>query len=137
MHYSTFPSELKGYLYVEGSLRLLISGNWQITADSIYLPGSSRAVEPITKLSVLAAIAAMTKASQDTNILARITQKLVILLNETAVNVYSSVITSTQKPTRLAINNETLQIAAEINGTWLLTSGISVEVTDKWITMDF
>jgi hypothetical protein len=137
MNASTFPPELRMYLYVDGGLRLVAGGSWQITGDAIYLPNASRAVEPLTKLGVLAAIASVTKASQDPGVLAKITARLVTLLNEATLNVYSSIITSMQKPTRLAIDHEHLQVAAEINGTWLLTNGTPVEVTDKWITMDF
>jgi hypothetical protein len=137
MNKNTFPPELKMYLYVDGTLRQVLGGTWQINADTIYLPNASRAVEPLTKLGVLAAIASATKASQDPVILAKITTRLVALLNEATVNVYGSIITSMQRPTRLAIDHENLQVAAEINERWLLTSGAPAEVTDKWITMDF
>jgi hypothetical protein len=137
MNKSTFPFELRTYLYVDGGLHLVSGGPWQITGDAIYLPNASRAVEPLTKLGVLAAIASATKASQDPMILEKITTRLVALLNEATVNVYGAIITSTQRPTRLAIDHENLQVAAEINERWLLTSGAPAEVTDKWITMDF
>lgn len=134
---SMLSSEIKGYLYIDGTPRTILYGSWQITSDSIYLPRAGGTVEPLSKLAILSAIASMTKASSNPVIVEKITQKLAILLNEATKSIYNSVITGTHRPSRLAIDLEGLQIAAELNNTWLLTNGAPAMVDDKWITMDF
>ena len=134
---TTFPESIKYYLYVDGIPKRLIYGSWQVTGDHLYLPGRSSQIEPLTRLSILAAIAAITGASRTPSIVEKISQQLVTILNESTKTIYKSIITSPQAPSRLAIDQEHLLVAAEINNTWMLTSGAPVEVTDKWIIMDF
>lgn len=136
-YYSSIPNEIKCYLYIDNTPRIVTFGSWQIDSTHVYLPGRSSSVEPLTKLSILAAIAAVTKANEDPEIIAKITSRLAVELNNATRSVYGSIVSSNQRPTRLAINHQELQVAAEINGTWVLTNGAPITVTGQWIIMDF
>ena len=133
------PDYIRMHMYVNSTPRPVRFGTWQITDDTIYLPraGSDSVVHPLTKLAILSAIASHTGAIRDAGLVTKITTKLGLLLKEEALGTYSNVVRSHHKPSRLAIDQDNFQIAAEMDGRWLLPSGAPVEVGDKWITMDF
>jgi hypothetical protein len=58
-------------------------------------------------------------------------------MKEETIGVYNSVIRASNRPSRIALDQTNGRVAAEIKGTWLLTSGAPAEVDDKWIIMDF
>jgi len=133
------PAVIRAYIYVSEQPHQLIYGSWQVAEGSIYLPrlAGDCTVHPLTKLAILAALASYTGATNDATLVTKITTRLVGLLKEEAMGTYSNVVRSYTTPSRLAIDQDNYQIAAELNGRWLLPSGAPVEVNDKWITMDF
>jgi len=131
------PTEARCYIYVDNHPVVIIRGAWQIAEGEIYMAGASRSVEPLTKLTILSAIASHHKCTEDPLVAEKIVQRLVVLLAESAKSVYGNIITSLHRPTRLAINQQELQVAAEINGSWILTNGAPIAVNDQWIIMDF
>jgi len=131
------PVEARCYIYVDGTPTMLVRGSWQISEGEIYMAGPSRSVEPLTKLTILSAIASHHKCTENPVVAEKIVQRLVTLLAESARSVYGNIITSLHRPTRLAINQQELQVAAEINDSWVLTNGAPVAVNDQWIIMDF
>jgi hypothetical protein len=133
------PEQVRGYLYIQETPRQIAYGTWQVGVDAIYLPraGNDPIVHPLTKLAIISAIAAMTGATSDPELVTKITTKLVVLLKEEAIGTYANIVRSYHKPSRLAIDQENYQIAAEMDGRWLLPSGAPTEVGENWITMDF
>ena len=134
---ATFPNECKSILYVGGNQKVTCNGSWQIDSEHIYLRGRSAQVDQFTRLSILAAIAGTTRAIEQPGMVDLISRKLITILQDSTRSIYNSIIASTHRPTRLAIDHQGLQIAAELNGRWLTTSGVPVEVSESWTIMDF
>ena len=133
------PENIKGYIYVNNEPRLLKQGGWEINNGTGYiaLARNPGLVDNFTKLGILSCIANMTGVMQDPSIIELFSQKLVVCVTEVVRNLHGNIIRSNIPPTRLAIDQANYLVAAELNGSWHLTSGAPVEVTESWIIMDF
>ena len=131
------PISIRGVLYINNTPRLIHQGSWQLDESTIYLAGSASLVEPLTRIAILTAIANMTGAIENPTIVEKISARLSQAISEAVRSTYSGIVRSAQRPNRLAVNTALAQVAAEINGTWLTTSGAPVEVNNSWIIMDF
>ncbi len=132
-----FPRELRGYLYIDNVPHFLQRGSWAIGDGTIYLAGSSTSIDPLTRLAVLTTVANMYDAVTDPTIVELITTRLVNAISESVRTIYHGFIRGTQAPSRLAVDQANARVAAEMNGSWFLTSGAPVTVDSTWIVMDF
>ena len=132
-----FPRELKGYIYVDNVAHQLTRGTWTISDQCVYLAGTSTNVDPLTRLGVLTTVANMYDAITDPAIVELITTRLCSAISESVRSVYHGFVRGTQAPSRLAVDQANARVAAEMNGSWFLTSGAPVTVDNTWIIMDF
>ena len=132
-----FPRELKGYIYVDNVPHQLTRGSWSIRDQCVYLATSSTSVDPLTRLGILTTVANMYDAITDPVIVELITTRLCSAISESVRSVYHGFVRGTQAPSRLAIDQTNARVAAEMNGSWFLTSGAPVTVDNTWIIMDF
>ena len=134
----SFPLEAYCTLYIDGVPKHTMAGSWNVDSSFLYLPQEAVGRVPVfDRLAILAAIAAATGATANPRLGEAISAKLVALIKDGTMAVYSSIIGSTAPPQRLAINMDTSQLAAMMDGRWSYPSGAPAEVTDSWITMDF
>lgn len=131
------PREVKGYIYINNSPRILQRGAWAISDDSVYIASHGGIVEPLTKLAILGCVANLTGAINDPAITELFTTRLSRAIAESVSTVYHGLISTTQAPSQLAVDITGSRVAAKINDRWLLTSGAPVEVDASWIVMDF
>lgn len=132
------PLAIRGYLWINGAPRLLSDGSWQIGADAIYLSRPSEHVDQFTKLSIITGIASFTGVLEgNLELVQKISTRLTGLIRDHTQVVHSLMVSSTVKPSKLAVNQSTCQVAANINDGWFLPGGAPVEVDESWIIMDF
>lgn len=132
------PHALHGYIYIDGTPRVLYGGAWQLNTDAIYLANISRnALDPFTKLGILAAVGHVGNAMDDPGVIEKFSGQLARILREGVATVYGNIVRSTRNVSRLAVDKDGCRIAAEMNGGWFLPNGLPVEVNDTWITMGF
>lgn len=131
------PSCLMLPLYVNGEIRLLKGGYWQMDSVYIFLPLPSTNMHKLDKLSVLSAIAGAVGLTNDPAIQEKLIYRLTDIMKETSLTIYGNLVEATHHVSRLAIHPETCQVAAEVGGKWLTPSGAPMEVADSWIIMDF
>ena len=134
----SFPTEAHCSIYVDGMSRLVMGGSWNVESTYIYAPQEAASrVSLLDRLAILAAIAGATGAGQDPKIQEALATALVRMIRESAVSIHSSIVVSATPPTRMAINMNNAQLAAEVGGHWTLPGGAPVEVDNTWTTLDF
>ena len=131
------PGTIKGYIYIDRVPHNLHYGTWTMDGTTLYLARSAANIEPLTRLAILACIANMTGANENPVIAEKLSTRLVQAVSESVRSVYNGLVTSINKPSRLAIDHVNCRVAAEMNGAWFTTSGVPVEVDSTWIVMDF
>ncbi len=131
------PTNIKGYIYINGMARLISPGSWEMNSDTVYMARSATPIEPLTRLALLSAVANLTGAIEEPTIVEKITSRLEGIIQDSVKSVYAGFLRSAITPSRLAVNQVTCQVAVELNGAWALSNGTPVEVNESWITMNF
>lgn len=122
---------------VNGRPTYVTGGTWAYGDDYFYVGADSRNIGLLDRLAAIAAIAAVTGFGSDEKVANKIQEALCTVIQDGVKTVYSNLVASTAKPTRLAVNINTAQVAAMLDGKWYLTGGAPIEVDDSWTTMDF
>ena len=133
----SYPASLNTVIYIDETPRYVSNGYWAIASTGIQLPTEAGNVSPLERLTILAALASVHGATAFPEVTSKIIERLVDTMRTTTLSVYENLIDATARPSRIAINERTFQVAAELEGHWILTSGAPIEVDDSWIIMDF
>lgn len=133
----TFPTTLNSLLYVENQPSFVAQGVWTVVPGTIRLPGQNDGLGKLDKLSVLSALISTWGIQDAPGMTERVMTRLTEIIKETTLSVYSNIISATQRPSRMALNLNTYQIAAEMMDRWTLAGGAPIEVDDTWIILDF
>ena len=131
------PPSIKGYIYMDDVPKLLRGGAWEIGIEFVTLASpSSRPVDPLTKISIISAIANLTGILEEPAIIGGLTRHITKALTDSITNVYAGIVRSGAVPTHFALHPQTCTAALQRNNTWYLPSGAPVEVDNTWIIMD-
>lgn len=132
------PPSIRGYIYIDGAPRALVSGSWQVASDIVYLARNGDGVPVMTKLAILTAIANMTRAIENNiPLMEKISTRLVEEIKASTIAIHNLMIASPVRPNRLAIDQVNCRVAADMNGSWFLPGGAPIGVDNTWIIMDF
>jgi len=131
------PAIIVGYLYIDNIPHLLETGSWQIGDGHIYCARNSSSVEPLTRLAILATIAHITGAIHNADIRNTLVTRISHEIANSTRTVFRGILQTPDPVSRIAIDQENLQVAAEIGGRWISPAGIPMEVKESWITMNF
>lgn len=135
-----FPALTHGLImYCDGKPVTLYAGTWQETVGDrmIYLAGPSTLVAPLDRVAILATVARITQLNDDPEILNAVTEATVKGIKAVIMPVWDGLVVATERPTQMAFNLATYEVAAEMRGKWYLPSGQPVKVGDAWTIMEF
>lgn len=134
-----FPKPAKAIvLYAEGKPLYFQPGTWQNdNTNSLYLAQHSTLIPPLERVAILATLARLTQLNDDPEVMEAVCTATCKSIKAVVTPVWDGLVIAEERPSSLAFNLQTYEVAAEMQGKWYLPSGQPVKVDKTWTVMEY